>query len=76
MLVYIVHTQAFDEIRELEAYRTEFESMARAHALQAAYDRAGGEWQEGWTSDGYEITWYSDEDDDDYIFISVVPVVI
>lgn len=73
-MVYIVHAQVFDRNAELEVYRTEVEAMARAHALQAAYDRAGGEWQVGWTSDGYELTWYSDEDDDDYIFVSVVPI--
>ena len=73
-MVYIVRAQVFDSDRELEVYRTELEAMARAYTLKAAYDREGGEWHEAWTSDGYEITWYSDTDDDDYIFVSVVPI--
>ena len=73
-MVYIVRAEVLGRDGELEVYRTELEAMARAHALKAAYDRDGGEWHEGWTSDGYEVTWYSDEDDDDYITIQVVPI--
>ena len=72
-MVYIVRAYVFGCDAELEIYRTEKEAFARAYALHAAYDRQGYEWQECWTSDGYEI-WYFDEEDDDSINISVVPI--